>query len=74
MPQDESKVTIAPKIDKAEARSTGRAGAIRIHNLVRGMAMGPAAFTRRENKILKIHRTVVREAKRPVGEVTATAT
>lgn len=58
-PQDESKVTIAPKIEKSEAEINWSAPAETIHNLVRGLAMGPVAQTQRAGKILKIHRTRV---------------
>jgi methionyl-tRNA formyltransferase len=54
--QDESLVTIAPKIDKAEARIDWRRSAREIFCQVRGLAMGPAAFTQRDSKNLKIHR------------------
>ncbi len=57
--QDESKVTLAPKIDKSEAAIDWSRPAETIHNLVRGLAMGPVAQTTRAGKILKIHRTLV---------------
>lgn len=60
-PQDESQVTLAPKIDKAEARIQWDQDAVKIHNLVRGLALGPVAQTQRQGKILKIHRTRVHD-------------
>lgn len=60
--QDASKVTLAPKIDKQEAEIDWSWSARRIHNLVRGLNMGPVAQTRRDGKILKIHKT------RPVND------
>lgn len=57
VPQDPALVTLAPKIDKAEAEIDWRWPARRIHNLVRGLNMGPVAQTRRQGKILKIHKT-----------------
>ncbi len=57
IPQDKDKVTLAPKIDKAEAEIIWPWPARRIHNLVRGLNMGPVAQTHRQGKILKIHRT-----------------
>ncbi len=59
VPQDESQVTLAPKIDKREAIIDWTWSATRIHNLVRGLAMAPVAQTERNGKILKIHRTRV---------------
>lgn len=58
-PQDESQVTIAPKIDKAEARLDWTLPAREIHNKVRGLQMGPFAFTERGGVPLKIHKTRV---------------
>jgi methionyl-tRNA formyltransferase len=59
VPQDESLVTYAHKIDKAEAEIDWSKPASEIHNQIRGLAMGPVAQTRRDGKILKIHRTRV---------------
>jgi len=68
VPQDTSKVTLAPKIDKAEAEINWTWPASRIHNLVRGLNMGPVAQTRRAGKILKVHRTRVGTGAAPLGE------
>jgi methionyl-tRNA formyltransferase len=57
VPQDESLVTIAPKIDKAEAKIDWTKSAREIHNRVRGLAMGPFAFTTYNGQQLKIHTT-----------------
>ena len=59
VPQDESKVTYAHKIEKSESEINWSKSATDIHNLVRGLAMGPVPQTRRDGKILKIHRTRV---------------
>ena len=59
VPQDESRVTYAHKIEKAEAEIDWSKSAGEIHNLIRGIAMGPVAQTVRQGKILKIHRTRV---------------
>jgi methionyl-tRNA formyltransferase len=59
--QDESLVTIAPKIDKAEARLDWNRSAREIMNQVRGLQMGPFAFTMRAGQALKVHRTRVLE-------------
>lgn len=60
--QDESQVTIAPKIDKAEARIDWRESASAIFNRIRGLAMGPNAFALRSGAMLKIHKTRVASA------------
>jgi methionyl-tRNA formyltransferase len=57
--QDESLVTIAPKIDKAEARLNWLLSAREIHNRVRGLQMGPYAFSTLDGKDVKIHRTMI---------------
>lgn len=59
VPQDSARVTVAPKIDKSEAEINWSWPAVKIHNLVRGLAMAPVAQTRRAGKILKVHRTRV---------------
>jgi methionyl-tRNA formyltransferase len=53
--QDEDLVTIAPKIDKREARIDWQRPAREIFCQIRGLAMGPAAYTERDSKNLKIH-------------------
>ncbi|RYZ62491.1 MAG: methionyl-tRNA formyltransferase, partial [Proteobacteria bacterium] len=60
-PQDESLVTIAPKIDKSEARLDWKQEARSLHDLIRGLQMGPFAFTTRHGAggraSVKIHKT-----------------
>ena len=56
-PQDESLVTIAPKIDKAEARLNWTLSARELHNRIRGLQMGPFAYTTRAGSAVKIHKT-----------------
>lgn len=68
VPQDPNLVTLAPKIDKAEAEIDWSWPASRIHNLVRGLNMGPVAQTRRSGKILKVHRTRVAAGAAAIGE------
>ena len=74
--QDESLVTHAAKIDKSEAEIDWSRDAVELHNLVRGIAMGPVAQTRYKGKIVKIHKTrasgVFKPTLRPgqVAEVT----
>lgn len=62
--QDESRVSIAPKIDKAEARLNWSLDARTIHNKVRGLQMGPFAVTSLSEKgspgkDVKIHKTMI---------------
>lgn len=57
--QDESQVTHAAKIDKAESEFDWAKEAETLHNLVRGLAMGPVAQTHSRGKIVKIHKTRV---------------
>lgn len=59
VPQDETQVTIAPKIEKAEARLDWNQSALDLHNRVRGLAMGPSAFVMRGGATLKVHKTRV---------------
>jgi methionyl-tRNA formyltransferase len=59
VPQDESFVSIAPKIEKSEARIDWSKTAREIHCQVRGLAMGPFACSTRAGKTLKFHKTQV---------------
>jgi methionyl-tRNA formyltransferase len=58
-PQDEADVTIAPKIDKAEALIDWSLSAREIHNKVRGLQMGPFAYSTLDQRAVKIHRTMI---------------
>lgn len=58
-PQDESKATYAHKIDKKESVIDWSRSAREIHNQIRGLYLGPQAFTKRSDKILKIHQSQV---------------
>lgn len=61
LPQDESKVTLAPKIAKEEAFVDWSWPAEKVHNHVRGLTAGPIAATLRGGKIVKLHATKVVE-------------
>ena len=50
--QDESQVTIAPKIDTQESAIDWSRSALEIQNLVRGLALGPVPHARRESGAL----------------------
>ncbi|HAG92411.1 MAG TPA: methionyl-tRNA formyltransferase [Bdellovibrionales bacterium] len=58
-PQNEEHATYAHKIEKSESKVQWSNSAKDIHNLVRGLAMGPQAYGVRQEKNLKIHRTKV---------------
>ena len=57
VPQDESQVTYAKKIDKAESELNFSSPARVVHNKIRAFAWGPGTFTTFEGKRLKIHKT-----------------
>ena len=57
--QTEEGVNYASKIEKAEAKLDWSKSARALHNRVRGLAMGPAAFTLRGGQALKVHKTRV---------------
>ena len=59
LPQDSNGITYAKKIDKAESEIRWNRSAQDIHNQVRGLALGPQAWTHRAAKKLKILRTKV---------------
>jgi len=59
LPQDESQVTYAKKIEKAEAQIDWSKDAAAVHNHIRGLAMGPVAYTLSKGKMLKIRKTRV---------------
>lgn len=59
-PQDETLVTIAPKIAKTEARIDWTRPAREIFCQIRGLAMGPSAFAVRDSKNLKFHKVQMR--------------
>ena len=70
VPQDEDLVTLAPKIQKTEGAIDWHKSAQDIHNQIRGLAMGPGAYTTRNDKKLKIVRTeVLAQAHGEPGEV-----
>lgn len=63
IPQDESQVTYAKKIEKTESLIDWRHSAQDIHNQIRGLALGPGAHTQRDGKVLKLHKTQVIDGK-----------
>ncbi len=69
--QDESQVTYAAKIEKSEALINWTWPAVKIHNLVRGLSMGPHASSVYKNLQFKIHQTKVSpiNIKKTPGEI-----
>ena len=61
--QDEALVTYAHKILKEEALLDWQQSALQIHNKIRGLNMGPFAYTSFQGKQLKIHKTKPLEKK-----------
>jgi methionyl-tRNA formyltransferase len=59
VPQDESLVTYAKKIEKNEAQIDWSQSAQQIHDKVRAFNAGPGTFTTLDGKKIKIHRTRV---------------
>lgn len=59
IPQDESQVTYAKKIEKTESELDFKLPAKTLHNKIRAFAWGPGTFTTFEGKRLKIHKTRV---------------
>ncbi len=57
--QDETKVTLAAKIEKEESLISFSNSALQIHNKVRAFTMGPGTYLMLQNKRLKIHKTKV---------------
>lgn len=68
-PQDEARATKAPMLDKELGRVDWTKGAQRVHDLVRGTAPWPGAFTTRDGAVVKIHRTRVTDGDGAPGEV-----
>jgi methionyl-tRNA formyltransferase len=71
VPQDESQVTLAPPLERANGRIDWSRSSSDVHNLVRGLAPRPGAHTTLAGKSLKIsvtRRVEVAPALRP-GEV-----
>lgn len=58
-PQDDTKATLAPKITKEICRINWNQPAIKIHNLVRALSPIPAAFTKLNDKLIKIFKSKV---------------
>jgi len=72
--QDKSGVSFAPKLKKEDGRIEWAKTAVDIHNLIRGCAGWPGAFTYYKDKLLKIYKGKVATSERcnitmPPGEI-----
>ena len=69
--QDESQVTVAPKIEKEESLIQWNQPARKIHNKVRAFTMGPGTFVMFQGKRLKIFSTKVTDVRStgPAGQI-----
>lgn len=69
--QDESQVTVAPKIEKEESLIQWNQPARKIHNKVRAFTMGPGTFVMFQGKRLKILSTKVTDVRStgPAGQI-----
>lgn len=65
VPQDPSRVTLAPKIQKNEGLISWEKSATEIHNLVRAFQMGPGTWTYLGEHKIKILRTQVETSSGP---------
>ena len=59
VPQDESKVTIAKKIEKHESQVDWSTSAKAIDGKIRGFVYGPGTYTLLQGKKLKLHKAMV---------------
>jgi len=59
--QDESLVTVAPKIDKLESEINWTSSAKAIDGKIRGFVYGPGTYTWLQGKKLKIHKARLTE-------------
>ena len=57
VPQDESLVTYAPKIEKSEGQLDFNLSASELHRKVLGLSMGPGCYSFLNGKKIKIHKT-----------------
>lgn len=69
LPQDEHRVSQAPKIFKEDAAIDWTRPAREVHNHVRGLSPYPAAWTMHGDTLLKIYRTAVAKGSGEPGEV-----
>ena len=71
VPQDESKVTMAPMLDKSMCPIDWTRTARQVHNQVRGLHPWPVATMELQGQKFKVHATRVTEGEGQPGEVLA---
>lgn len=69
LPQDQSRVSYAPKLFKEDTEIDWSRPAAEVHNLVRGLSPYPAAWTTHGDTFLKIYRTCPTKGAGEPGEV-----
>ncbi len=67
--QNEVEATFAPKLRKSDGLIDWKRGAVEIHNLVRGLAPWPSAYTFLEGKRLKIWESEIKKEEGEPGEI-----
>lgn len=67
VPQDDSKSSLAPMLEKAMGKLDFSKSAQEVHNWIRGMNSWPSAFTKYKGKLLKVHRSIVEEQEGILG-------
>ena len=67
VPQDESKASPAPMLEKAMGKLDFSKSAQEVHNWIRGMNSWPSAFTKYKGKLLKVHHSEVAEQEGRLG-------
>jgi methionyl-tRNA formyltransferase len=67
-PQDESRATRAPKIEKEHCRIDWSKSAREVKNLIRGLSPNPGAHTHFREKILKLYRSRMSDDLKLSGE------
>lgn len=68
VPQDDSKSSLAPMLEKAMGRLDFTKTAQEVHNWIRGMNSWPSAFTKYNGKLLKIHRSIIEQQEGVLGK------
>lgn len=68
VPQDPSKATLAPMLDKSLGQLDFSRPAGELHNLIRGLNPWPSTWTTVKGKRLKVHRSAVAEAQGQQGD------
>ena len=67
-PQDDSKATFAPRIEREDARIDWQKSAIELHRLIRGLDSVPGAWSRVKDKEVKLFRPKLAEDHSPKSD------